>query len=63
MVRISTRPKRFSSLDKKIETDVVVVGAGIVGVMTAWHLANKGLRVVILEKSRGNRDTALLPDL
>ncbi|MEK6982724.1 MAG: FAD-dependent oxidoreductase [Candidatus Micrarchaeota archaeon] len=51
--------KRFSSLDKKIETDVVVVGAGIVGVMTAWHLANKGLRVVILEKNHvATGDTA-----
>ncbi|MFN4158914.1 MAG: NAD(P)/FAD-dependent oxidoreductase [Gemmobacter sp.] len=32
--------------------DVVVIGAGVVGVMTAWHLAARGLRVVICEKGR-----------
>ncbi len=32
--------------------DVVVVGGGIVGVMTAWHLAAQGLRVVVCEKGR-----------
>lgn len=51
--------RRFSVLNKKIETDVVVVGAGIVGIMTAWHLANKGLSVVILEKNHvATGDTA-----
>ncbi len=34
------------------ETDVVVIGAGIIGVMTAWHLAGQGARVVLLEKGR-----------
>ena len=33
-------------------TDVVVIGAGIVGVMTAWELAKSGLRVVVVEKGR-----------
>ncbi|MCO4848730.1 MAG: FAD-binding oxidoreductase [Yoonia sp.] len=33
-------------------TDVVVIGAGIIGVMTAWELAKSGLRVVVLEKGR-----------
>jgi glycine/D-amino acid oxidase-like deaminating enzyme len=32
--------------------DVVVVGGGIIGVMTAWHLVARGLRVVVLEKGR-----------
>lgn len=32
--------------------DVVVIGAGIIGVMTAWELAKTGLRVVVLEKGR-----------
>jgi glycine/D-amino acid oxidase-like deaminating enzyme len=34
------------------DTDVVVIGAGIIGVMTAWELAKSGLRVVVLEKGR-----------
>ncbi|SMY07765.1 NAD(P)/FAD-dependent oxidoreductase [Flavimaricola marinus] len=34
------------------EADVVIVGGGIVGVMTAWHLARDGVRVVLIEKGR-----------
>jgi glycine/D-amino acid oxidase-like deaminating enzyme len=30
--------------------DVVVIGAGIVGVFTAWFLARRGLKVAVLEK-------------
>jgi glycine/D-amino acid oxidase-like deaminating enzyme len=32
--------------------DVVVIGAGIVGVFTAYYLAKRGLKVVLLEKGR-----------
>jgi glycine/D-amino acid oxidase-like deaminating enzyme len=32
--------------------DVVVIGGGIAGVMTAWHLAERGLRVTLCEKGR-----------
>ena len=32
--------------------DVVVVGGGIVGVMSAWFLARRGLRTVLCEKGR-----------
>src|SRR6184192_4743715 len=31
--------------------DVVVVGGGCMGTSTAWHLARRGLGVVLLEKS------------
>ncbi|WP_204218487.1 NAD(P)/FAD-dependent oxidoreductase [Loktanella sp. S4079] len=35
-----------------IKADVVVIGGGIVGVMSAWELAQRGQRVVLLEKGR-----------
>ena len=34
------------------ETDVVVIGGGVVGVCTALFLAEAGQRVVLLEKGR-----------
>lgn len=33
-------------------TDVVVVGGGVIGVMTAWFLAVRGVKVVLCEKGR-----------
>lgn len=32
--------------------DVVVLGGGVIGVMTAWFLAERGLRVTLCEKGR-----------
>ena len=32
--------------------DAVVIGAGVHGLSTAWHLAKKGERVLVLDKSR-----------
>lgn len=44
-------PMQFSpSLPKACE--VVVLGGGIMGVMTAWYLAEAGVRVVLCEKGR-----------
>ncbi|MCP5149661.1 MAG: FAD-binding oxidoreductase [Ectothiorhodospiraceae bacterium] len=35
-----------------VETEVAVVGGGIIGCATAWHLASRGVPVVLLEKGR-----------
>ena len=45
-------PCHFPALADSIETDVVVVGAGITGLTTAQQLIESGKRVVILEAHR-----------
>ena len=30
--------------------DVVIIGGGIIGISTAWHLAKQGINVVVCEK-------------
>ena len=42
---------KFNSLQNDLETDVVIVGAGIVGILTAYQLVNKGVNVVLVEAS------------
>ena len=44
-------PLRFAPTVPKA-CDVVVLGGGVIGVMTAWYLAEQGLRVVLCEKGR-----------
>lgn len=45
------RPARFNAALPKA-CEVVVIGGGIMGVMTAWYLAEAGVRVVLCEKGR-----------
>lgn len=47
----ATSPIRFAA-PLPAACDVVVIGGGVAGVMTAWHLAGQGCRVVLCEKGR-----------
>ena len=44
-------PIRFS-VPLPSACDVVIIGGGVIGVMTAWHLADRGLTVTLCEKGR-----------
>ena len=44
-------PTSYSPTPPK-EADVVVIGAGIIGITSAWFLADRGLKVVVCEKGR-----------
>jgi len=50
-IRSSNIPS-FPSLNRDLKADVVVVGAGITGVLSAYLLAKNGHKVVILEKNK-----------
>lgn len=49
------RPEDFAP-DMTIETDVVVVGAGPIGIATALELAGSGIRVAVIESGRERAD-------
>lgn len=49
---VSTGLPEFPKLEKDIHVDTVIVGGGITGITTAYLLANKGLKVAILEADR-----------
>jgi len=39
----------FSKLDRDLETDVCIIGAGISGISTAYELVTRGVNVVLIE--------------
>lgn len=48
--QLPSQPEHQSPLPDSC--DVVVIGGGVIGVMTAWFLNRKGLKVVLCEKGR-----------
>jgi glycine/D-amino acid oxidase-like deaminating enzyme len=40
----------YPSLQNDIRTDVVIMGAGISGALTAWHLCHAGFKTVVVDK-------------
>jgi glycine/D-amino acid oxidase-like deaminating enzyme/nitrite reductase/ring-hydroxylating ferredoxin subunit len=55
---VETTPETtYPRLGGKVEVDVVVVGAGITGVMTAWLLKQEGRRVALVDLLRVGEGT------
>jgi glycine/D-amino acid oxidase-like deaminating enzyme/nitrite reductase/ring-hydroxylating ferredoxin subunit len=53
-----THVPRFAPLDRDLQVDVVVVGAGLTGVTAAYLLSREGRRVALLDRERcGSIDT------
>ena len=42
---------KFDELNKNIETDICIVGAGIFGMTCAYYLSNLGFKVVLIDKN------------
>ena len=51
MIFSDQSPQRFNA-PLPDETDVVIIGAGVIGVCTAWFLARQGVRVLLCDKGR-----------
>lgn len=41
--------KDYPVLDQDLDTEAVVIGGGIAGILTAYHLTKQGIKVVVLE--------------
>jgi len=46
----SVNKNKYPSLDRDTTTDVCIIGGGIVGILTAYMLVDKGYGVTIVEK-------------
>ena len=44
--------EKFPKLEKDLETQVCIIGAGIFGISTAYYLTQKGYNVTILERDK-----------
>lgn len=46
------RGETWPSLERNIQADAAVIGGGIAGILTAWHLKQAGMKTVVLEAER-----------
>lgn len=44
--------KDFPALKQNLETDILIIGAGLCGILTAYKLKQSGKRVVVIEKDK-----------
>ena len=44
--------KKNPALEGEMETEAVVIGGGMAGILTAWHLQQAGISVVLLEAGK-----------
>ncbi len=49
---LDTEIQKYPALSEDEEADVVIIGGGISGIQCAYHLANAGVSVVVLEAKR-----------
>lgn len=42
-------PNKYLKLDKPIKTDVVVMGGGISGALTAYYLVEAGINCIVVQ--------------
>ena len=47
-----SRKEEFKSLKENIETDVLIVGGGIVGILCAYELKQRNINCIIVEKNK-----------
>lgn len=48
----NTKLPRFPKLDRDTKTDVLIIGGGIAGVLTAYFLHQNGVKYILVEKDR-----------
>lgn len=48
----NTKLSRFPKLDRDTTTDVLIIGGGIAGILTAYFLHQNGVKYILVEKNR-----------